>query len=159
MAKLKKPKKIEILRHSLAHVLAAAVLEMFPEAKFGVGPAVENGFYYDFDLPRTLIPEDLEILENKMKKIIEANYKFEKADIYIKEAIKSPARLAPSREASRQNLEKFLSIARENSLISAPGLTLTQLGKLTPKLLSSLKFPELIGKGIKKTKCFSEFTA
>jgi threonyl-tRNA synthetase len=83
---MKKLQKIEIIRHSLAHVLAAAVYEMFPEAKFGMGPAIENGFYYDFDLPRTLIPEDLEILEEKMRRIIEANIKFERADIKMAEA-------------------------------------------------------------------------
>ena len=71
-------KNLELLRHSTAHVLAAAVLEMFPEAKFAIGPAIENGFYYDFDLPRTLIPEDLPLLEEKMRAIIEKNYKFEK---------------------------------------------------------------------------------
>jgi threonyl-tRNA synthetase len=71
----------ETLRHSTAHVLAAAVLEMFPEAKFGTGPAIENGFYYDFDLPRTLIPEDLPLLEEKMKAIIKADNKFEEAKI------------------------------------------------------------------------------
>lgn len=58
------------MRHSAAHVLAQAVLQMFPEAKLGVGPVIENGFYYDFELPRTLIPEDLEILEEKMKAIV-----------------------------------------------------------------------------------------
>lgn len=78
---------IEILRHSTAHILAAAVLEMFPEAKFGIGPAISNGFYYDFDLPRTLIPEDLPILEEKMKKIISRNYPFEQAKTSIEEAI------------------------------------------------------------------------
>lgn len=61
---------------------------MFPEAKFGIGPAVENGFYYDFDLPRTLIPEDLPILEEKMRAIIKANHEFERAEISIKEARK-----------------------------------------------------------------------
>jgi threonyl-tRNA synthetase len=71
-------KNIETVRHSLSHVLAAAVLEMFPEAKLGIGPAIESGFYYDFDLPRTLIPEDLPILEDKMRKIIKGNYRFEK---------------------------------------------------------------------------------
>lgn len=73
--------KLEIRRHSLAHILATAVLEMFPEAKFGIGPAIENGFYYDFDLPRTLIPEDLPLLENKMKEIIKQNLPFEKEEI------------------------------------------------------------------------------
>lgn len=82
------PNNLEILRHSTSHVLAAAVLEMFPEAKFAIGPAIENGFYYDFELPRTLIPEDLAILEEKMKAIIKANYKFEKAQISIAEALK-----------------------------------------------------------------------
>jgi threonyl-tRNA synthetase len=59
---------------------------MFPEAKFAIGPAIENGFYYDFDLPRTLIPEDLEILEEKMRAIIKANYPFERAEISAEEA-------------------------------------------------------------------------
>src|SRR5688500_10106006 len=51
------------MRHSAAHVLAEAVLEAFPEAKYAIGPPVENGFYYDFDLPRPLTPEDLVSLE------------------------------------------------------------------------------------------------
>lgn len=78
---------IETLRHSTAHILAAAVLEMFPEAKFGIGPAIDNGFYYDFELPRTLIPEDLPLLEEKMKAIIKSNYPFEKAEASIDEAM------------------------------------------------------------------------
>ena len=48
--------KLESMRHSLAHLLASAILEMFPEAKLGIGPVIENGFYYDFELPRTLMP-------------------------------------------------------------------------------------------------------
>jgi threonyl-tRNA synthetase len=88
MSKKSTSNNLEILRHSTAHVLAAAVLEMFPEAKFGIGPAIENGFYYDFDLPRTLIPEDLPILEEKMKDIIKANRKFERAEIRFDEAIR-----------------------------------------------------------------------
>ena len=51
------------LRHSAAHLLAQAVLETFPEAKLAIGPSIENGFYYDFDLPRPLTPEDLAGLE------------------------------------------------------------------------------------------------
>lgn len=87
MSKKSTPNNLEILRHSASHVLAAAVLEMFPEARFGIGPAIENGFYYDFDLPRTLIPEDLPLLEEKMKAIIKANHPFERAEISAKEAL------------------------------------------------------------------------
>ncbi len=54
-------------RHSAAHVLAEAVLEMFPEAKYAIGPPVENGFYYDFDLPRPITPDDLGALEARMR--------------------------------------------------------------------------------------------
>lgn len=67
---------IEAMRHSCSHVLAQAVLQMFPEAKLAIGPAIENGFYYDFDLPRTLIPEDLPLLQKKMDQIIKQNQKF-----------------------------------------------------------------------------------
>jgi threonyl-tRNA synthetase len=79
--------KLEIKRHSASHVLAAAFLEMFPEAKLGVGPAIEDGFYYDFEIPRTLIPEDLEILEGKMREIIKKNLPFEREEIEIEKAI------------------------------------------------------------------------
>lgn len=71
---------IETIRHSLSHVLAAAVLEMFPEAKLGVGPDIENGFYYDFDLPRNLVPEDLKALEKSMRQIINRDFVFEKRE-------------------------------------------------------------------------------
>lgn len=75
------------MRHSTAHVLAAAVLELFPEAKFGIGPVIENGFYYDFDLPRQLTPDDLLKIETKMKEIIKRNLSFEREDLSRSEAI------------------------------------------------------------------------
>lgn len=86
---MKNANKLEILRHSAAHVLAAAVLEMFPEAKFGMGPAIENGFYYDFELPRTLIPEDLPLLEERMRRIISENHQFEKAELPADKALEN----------------------------------------------------------------------
>lgn len=78
---------LEIMRHSASHLLAAAVVDMFPEAKLGIGPSIENGFYYDFDLPRTLIPEDLPLLEKKMKHLVKQNTKFEYFEKSIEEAI------------------------------------------------------------------------
>jgi threonyl-tRNA synthetase len=65
------------VRHSTAHVMAQAVMEMFPgQAKISIGPPIEDGFYYDFDLPRPLTPEDLEVIEKRMKGIIAGNYPF-----------------------------------------------------------------------------------
>ncbi|MBT3865232.1 threonine--tRNA ligase [Candidatus Peregrinibacteria bacterium] len=79
---------VEAMRHSCSHVLAQAVLQMFPEAKLAIGPAIENGFYYDFDLPRTLIPEDLPLIEKKMNQIVKQNQKFEKKELPIAKALK-----------------------------------------------------------------------
>jgi threonyl-tRNA synthetase len=77
---------LETLRHSASHILAAAVLDMFPEAKLGTGPATADGFYYDFQLPRSLIPEDLPLLEKKMKHLIKQNQKFERSEEPIEQA-------------------------------------------------------------------------
>ena len=74
------------IRHSAAHVMAQAVVEMFPEAKYTIGPPVENGFYYDFDLPRTLTPEDLQKLEKRMRQIIAGRHKFERKVLSADEA-------------------------------------------------------------------------
>ncbi len=73
-------------QHSLAHLLAAAVLEKFPDAKLGVGPAIENGFYYDFVLPTSLSPEDLPVLEARMKELAKANLGFERQEMNFAEA-------------------------------------------------------------------------
>lgn len=85
--KVKDENFVHAMRHSLAHIMAEAVQDMFPEVKFGIGPVIENGFYYDFDLPRTLIPEDLPLIEKKMKHIIKQRNKFTKEMISKKEAL------------------------------------------------------------------------
>jgi threonyl-tRNA synthetase len=74
------------IRHSAAHVMAQAVLEMFPDGKYTIGPPIENGFYYDFDLPRTLTPEDLEKIEKRMRQIIAQQLEFKKQVISSEEA-------------------------------------------------------------------------
>ncbi len=70
--------KLYRLRHSTAHVMAQAVLEKFPDAKIAIGPAIEDGFYYDFDLPRPLTPDDLNDIEERMRQIIKGNFKFQR---------------------------------------------------------------------------------
>src|SRR5512144_445446 len=74
------------IRHSAAHVMAQAVLEMFPEAKYTIGPPVEDGFYYDFDLPRNLTPEDLEKIEKRMRQIIAGGHDFQRQVVSADEA-------------------------------------------------------------------------
>ncbi|MBN2239354.1 MAG: threonine--tRNA ligase [Dehalococcoidales bacterium] len=86
--KMSKEDRLETIRHSASHIMAEAVKSMFPDAKFGIGPAIENGFYYDFELPRSLTPEDLPVIEEKMNEIIKANTPFIRRDITKDEARK-----------------------------------------------------------------------
>src|SRR3989440_1683525 len=78
---------IERLRHSTAHVLATAILKLWPDAQFAAGPPVENGFYYDADLPHRISPEDFEKIEAEMKKEIKANHPFERMEVSRDEAL------------------------------------------------------------------------
>ena len=78
---------IERLRHSVSHVLATAILKIWPEAQFAAGPPVENGFYYDVDLPHRISPDDFEKIEAEMKKEIKANHTFEKMEVSRDEAL------------------------------------------------------------------------
>ena len=81
-----RPERLERLRHSSAHVLATAMLEYMPEAKLTIGPAIDEGFYYDFDLPRTLTPEDLDELSKRMEQIIRQNQEFAHSTMPVAEA-------------------------------------------------------------------------
>ena len=78
---------IERLRHSASHVLATAILKLWPEAQFAAGPPVENGFYYDVDLPHRISPDDFEKIEAEMKKEIKANHPFERTEVSRDEAL------------------------------------------------------------------------
>jgi threonyl-tRNA synthetase len=78
---------IERLRHSTAHVLATAILKIWPQAQFAAGPPVDNGFYYDVDLPHRISPEDFEKIEAEMKKEIKANHPFERVEVSRDEAL------------------------------------------------------------------------
>ncbi len=69
---------LQRMRHSAAHVMAEAVQEIFPDARFAIGPAIEDGFYYDFDLPRALTPDDLPEIEKRMARIVAGKYPFKR---------------------------------------------------------------------------------
>ena len=74
--------------HTTSHIMAQAVQHLFPDAKFAIGPAIDNGFYYDFDLPRTLTPEDLTAIETEMKKIIKEDIPLERVEMSAQDALK-----------------------------------------------------------------------
>jgi threonyl-tRNA synthetase len=101
---------IERLRHSAAHVLATGILRLWPEAQFAAGPPVENGFYYDVDLPHRISPEDFPQIEAEMKKEIKANHVFERIPLGRDEALKMAesgalGALGPRPEASKFKLD------------------------------------------------------
>ena len=81
-------KQLEKIRHSLSHIMADAVLKEFPKAKLGIGPTIKNGFYYDFELDRPLVPQDLKKIKKQMKKSIAQNFEFKKEDATISAALK-----------------------------------------------------------------------
>ena len=72
--------ELDPMRHSAAHIMAEAVMDLFPEARLGIGPAIKDGFYYDFDLPRALTPQDLKAIEKRMKKSVGRNHRFERQE-------------------------------------------------------------------------------
>src|SRR5438045_7378557 len=78
---------LERLRHSTAHVLATAILKIWPEAQFAAGPPVENGFYYDVDLPHRISSDDFEKIEAEMKNEIKTNHPFERMEVSRDEAL------------------------------------------------------------------------
>ena len=155
---MKKEKDLEILRHSAAHVLAMAVFEMFPEAKYAIGPSIENGFYQDIDLPRTLIPEDLEILEGKMREIIKANHQFEHAEIPIDEALKDFEKVGQPYKAEmirdlKEKGEKKVSIYKSGSLVDlCKGPHLDSTGEIPADAIKLIKVSGAYWKGDEKNK-------
>ncbi|MGI6104536.1 MAG: threonine--tRNA ligase, partial [Patescibacteria group bacterium] len=149
---------IEILRHSTSHVLASAVLEMFPEAKFGVGPAIENGFYYDFDLPLTLIPEDLPLLEEKMKEIIKKDFPFERAEISTEKARKDFEKLGQTYKVEliddlAKEGNKKVSVYKTGPFVDlCSGPHIESTGKINPKAFALTKISGAYWKGDEKNK-------
>ena len=77
---------LEVMRHSTAHVLAQAVKRLYGEVRFGVGPVIENGFYYDFDLEKTMTVHDLSTIEKEMNKIVTENLEIQREEVSREEA-------------------------------------------------------------------------
>ena len=115
--------ELERIRHSCAHVLATAILKIWPEAQFAAGPPVENGFYYDVELPHRISPEDFEKIEAEMKKEIKANHPFERSVVTCGEALALAeagelAALGPRPAASKFKLDIVENTIKEGEEIS-----------------------------------------
>ena len=115
--KTDKEAKLETMRHSASHVMAEAVLSIFPEARFGIGPAIENGFYYDFDLPRSLTAEDLPIIEKKMSEIVAADLPFARDDVTRAEARRIFANQPYKLELIEEIPDEKVSVYRQGAFV------------------------------------------
>jgi len=105
------------MRHSAAHVMAEAVQSIFPDTKFGIGPAIENGFYYDFELPRPLTPEDLPLIETKMAGIITQDVPFVREEVPKDEARRLFASQPYKLELIDEIPDEKISLYRQGSFV------------------------------------------
>ncbi|MBM3118371.1 MAG: threonine--tRNA ligase [Chloroflexi bacterium] len=112
-----KEARLERMRHSAAHVMAEAVQAFFPDAKFGIGPAIEDGFYYDFELPRALVPDDLMAIEAKMKAIIMANLPFAREEIKKAKAQKLFSKQPYKLELIEELPDETVTIYRQGNFV------------------------------------------
>ncbi|OGO23732.1 MAG: threonine--tRNA ligase [Chloroflexi bacterium RBG_16_51_9] len=115
--KTSEEEKLEKMRHSASHVMAEAVQSIFPTAKFAIGPAIENGFYYDFDLPRPLTPDDLPVIEAKMGEIIASNTAFVREEVTREKALKMFAAQPYKLELINDLPDEKMSIYKQGSFI------------------------------------------
>ena len=138
VTELKTNNELEAMRHSTSHVMAQAVVSLFPEARLGIGPAIENGFYYDFELPRPLTPEDLPVIEKKMAEIISSDLPFERSEVTKDQAMQLFACQPFKLELINELPGDTVSTYRQGSFLDlCKGPHVTSTGKIRAfKLLS-----------------------
>jgi threonyl-tRNA synthetase len=112
-----KDEELEVMRHSAAHIMAEAVQSIFPDAKFAIGPAIENGFYYDFELPRSLTPDDLPAIEAKMAEIIASDLPFTRDEVTKAEARQLFAAQPYKLELIDELPDEEVSVYRQGSFV------------------------------------------
>ncbi len=117
MASEEREARLERMRHSAAHVMAEAVQALFPEAKFGIGPAIEDGFYYDFELPRAFVPEDLVAIEAKMREIIDTKFPFIREEVSKAKARKLFSEQPYKLELIEELPDKTVTIYRQGTFV------------------------------------------
>jgi threonyl-tRNA synthetase len=123
--------ELERIRHSAAHVLATAILRIWPDAQFAAGPPVENGFYYDVELPHRITPEDFPKIEAEMKKETKANHKFERSVVSREEARSMAQRGELASLGAREQPSKFKLDIIENTIKEGEEISLYRNGDFT----------------------------
>jgi threonyl-tRNA synthetase len=144
---------IEKIRHSLSHIMAEVVLEFWPKAKIGMGPAIENGFYYDFEFPTPPTTDDLARIEDRMQEIIRQGQKFEKEEISKIKAKKLFANQKYKLELISELPGKTVTIYTSGNFVDlckGPHIKSTKEIDINA---FKLKLPEPTGKETKKIKC------
>ncbi len=131
--------KLEVMRHSASHVMAQAVQSVFPDVKFGIGPAIAYGFYYDFDLPRPLVPEDRTVIEAKMREIIAENKPFLREVVTKEDARRLFANQPYKLELLDEIPEPTVTVYRQGSFVDlCRGPHVKSTGEIGPfKLMST----------------------
>ena len=131
--------ELQTLRHSASHVMAQAVKRLFPEVKLAIGPAIDTGFYYDFDTPTPFTSEDLEKIEAEMKKIAKENLKIERFELPREEALElmkdEPYKVELIRELPEGEVISFYKQGEFTDLCAGPHVNYTSKVKAY-KLLS-----------------------
>lgn len=143
--------ELEILRHSTSHIMAQAVQELFPGVKLGIGPAIENGFYYDFDMPQQLTPEDLPKIEEKMREIIRGKHKFERMEMEKEKAIELFEERGEKYkvELLHEIEDKVVSLYKHDQFIDlCRGPHIEHTGKINPKAFKLLSIAGAYWHGI-----------
>lgn len=144
---------VEKIRHSLAHILASAVLDLYPKTKLGMGPAIENGFYYDFQLRKPLEEKDLQEIETKMKELISQKLKFEKQNITKRKAKKlfavQPYKLELIKDLPGENVSIFAT-GEFVDLCKGPHIKSTK--EISPNSFKLTKIAGAYWKGSEKNK-------
>ncbi|MCD9186505.1 MAG: threonine--tRNA ligase [Pyrinomonadaceae bacterium] len=137
---------LERMRHSAAHLMAAAVSAIWSDAKFGVGPAIENGFYYDLDLPVSLTPKDLEKIEQKMRELKNKKLPYERVEVPVDEAIAEMERLGQTYKVELLALLKekgSTAVAKETGDDDAVGVSDSGDGEVSISLYRTGDFVDL----------------
>ena len=147
----------EIMRHSLSHIMAAAVKQLWPNVKFAIGPSVENGFYYDLDFGEDKVsPEDLVKIENKMRELIKQDVKFEKSEISIEQALEKEktqeykAELIKELEEKGEKKVSYYKLGDFEDLCRGPHLESS--GEIDPDVFKLTKLAGAYWRGDEKNK-------